>query len=163
MPLPASLFTELIHFRQQPTPLQRVLIGTSQLWKWLQQISFRKADCGKEFNCWHWLDRFVNFWCITSVWVGREWNILKISNTCMKVTEAVSYLRSAGHWSIALWLARYLFNNTFEAFTLLLERLRLPEQDFKALTSKYCDFLTSQGEIYSQQIVGFWLVLLRSS
>ena len=25
-----------------------------------------------------------------------------------KVTEAVSYLRSAGHWSIALWLARYL-------------------------------------------------------
>ena len=25
-----------------------------------------------------------------------------------KVTEAVSYLRSADHWSIALWLARYL-------------------------------------------------------
>ena len=26
----------------------------------------------------------------------------------LKVTEAVSYLRSAGHWSIALWLARYI-------------------------------------------------------
>ena len=25
----------------------------------------------------------------------------------MQVSEAVSYLRSAGHWSIALWLARY--------------------------------------------------------
>ena len=84
-----------------------------------------------------------------SVWVDRGRNILKISITNMKVTEAVSYLRSAGHWSIALWLARYLCFSTFEIVIPLSERLRLPEQDFKALTAKYCDFLTSQGEIYS--------------
>ena len=31
--------------------------------------------------------------------------------------------------------------------TLLSERLRLSELDFKALTAKYCDFLTSQGRV----------------
>jgi len=62
---------------------------------------------------------------------GRLWEGVQLLALTGQVTEAVSYLRSAGHWSIALWLAR----------------LRLSEQDFKALTAKYCDFLTSQGRV----------------
>merc|ERR1712013_456468 len=62
---------------------------------------------------------------------GRLWEGVQLLALTGQVSEAVSYLRSAGHWSIALWLAR----------------LRLSEEDFNALTSKYCDFLTNQGRV----------------
>ena len=80
------------------------------------------------------------------------------------MAEAVSYLRSAGHWSIALWLARYHFwpfwvfaigNKILRAYFTYTLRLRLSDQDFKALTAKYCDFLTSQGTFQSQLVIQY--------
>ena len=60
---------------------------------------------------------------------GRLWEGVQLLALTSQVAEAVSYLRSAGHWSQALWLAR----------------CRLQEQEFAALQAKYCDYLVLQG------------------
>ena len=60
---------------------------------------------------------------------GRLWEGVQLLALTGQVAEAVSYLRSAGHWSQALWLAR----------------CRLKEHEFAALQAKYCDYLVLQG------------------